>query len=251
MSITKVQGLVLNHINVSEADKILTLLTKESGKIKVYARGCRRPKSRLVSSCEVFSVSDFVLYMGTNLYYINSCDLRESFYELRKDLLRLSYAAYFTEIADTVTYENMDCKSIFLLLAKTLFYLSKQKVPMGILSCAYQIKLMSLSGYRPLLKRCAVCGKEGKFTKFNIRLGGAICDNCAANADAVKINPSTLEFYTNLLFLPLSRLNTIKIDNNIYMEADRILSEFVQMHIGKQFKSMVFINTVKDLGIVK
>lgn len=251
MSIIKVQGLVLNHINVGEADRILTLLTKESGKIKVYARGCRRQKSRITSCCEVFSVSNFVLYMGTNLYYINSCDLRESFYELRKDLLRLSYAAYYTELADTVTYENMDCKNIFLLLAKTLFYLSKQKIPIGILTCAYQIKLMSLSGYRPLLKKCASCGKDDKFTKFNIGLGGVICDNCALNTETTKVNAKTLEFYSNLLSSPLSRLNTIKIDNTIYMEADRILSEFVQMHIGKKFRSMVFINTVKDLGIVK
>lgn len=246
MSIIKTQGLVLKHTNVNEADRVLTLLTKDKGKIKAYAKGCRRPKSRLISSCEIFAFSDFILFKGTNLYYVNSGELRESFYEIRKDLLRLSYAVYFAELADTVTYEDMYCKNIFLLLARTLFYLSKKEIPIGILSCAYQIKLMDLSGFRPSIKKCVSCGKESNFTKFSISLGGVLCNDCSITANAIRINPRTLEFFGTLLSSRISRLNTVKIDNTIFIEADRIISEFVQLHMDKKFKSMNFINSIKS-----
>ena len=103
MPIIKTQGLVLKYNNLGEADRILTLLTKDKGKIKAYAKGCRRPKSSLTSSCEIFAYSDFILFKGTNFYHVSNGELRESFYDLRKDLVRLSYAVYFAELADTVT----------------------------------------------------------------------------------------------------------------------------------------------------
>lgn len=246
MSIINTQGLVLKYTNLNDADRILTILTKDKGKIKVFAKGCRRSKSRLISSCEVFAFSDFILYKGTNFYHINSCELRESFYELRKDLLALSYAVYFVELADTVTDEDMYCKNIFLLLAKTLYYLSKKEIPLGILTNAFQIKLLDLSGFRPSLRRCAGCGKEGNFILFNIKLGGILCDDCSKEVGTIKINPKTLEFFRNLLIKPVSRLNSIKIDNTIFIEADRIIFEFIQLHMDKKFKSMVFINNIKS-----
>ncbi len=250
MSIIKTRGLVLKYTNLNEADRILTLLTEDKGKIKVFAKGCRRPKSRLISSCEVFAFSDFILYKGSNLYHINSCELRESFYELRKDLLMLSYAVYFAELADTVTDEDMQCKNIFLLLAKSLFYLSKKEIPLGILSNAYQIKLLDLSGFRPSLKKCVYCGKEGIHNAFSVELGGVICENCSKEVDSIRINPNTLEFFKILLIKPVSRLNSIKIDNTIFIEADRIISEFIQQHMDKRFKSMVFINNIKSFDTI-
>ncbi len=250
MSIINTQGLVLKYTNINDADRILTILTRDKGKIKVFAKGCRRPKSRLISSCEVFAFSDFILYKGSNFYHINNCELRESFYELRKDLLSLSYAVYFVELADTVTDEDMYCKNIFLLLAKALYYLSKKEIPLGILTNAYQIKLLDLSGFRPSLKRCVSCGEDGNFTFFNIYLGGVICDNCSKEGGTIRINPKTLELFKTLLIKPVSRLNSIKIDNTIFIEADRIIFEFLQLHMDKRFKSMVFINNIKNFETI-
>jgi len=66
MPISKTEGIVLRYTNLGEADKILTILTRNNGKIKAIAKGCRKPKSSLLSSSEVFVFSEFVLYKGTN-----------------------------------------------------------------------------------------------------------------------------------------------------------------------------------------
>lgn len=250
MTIIKTQGLVLKYTDINEADRILTLITRNKGKIKAISKGCRRPKSSLLSSSQLFAVSDYVLFKGTNFYHVSAAELRESFFNLRNDLLKLSYAVYFAELADTVTDENMACEKLFIVLSKTLYYLSQGNIPIGILACAYQLKLMDISGYRPMIGKCVNCGKEENLGRFSINLGGALCSDCYDYDKAsVKISQKTLELIGQLLSTPISRLNTIKIENNIFIEIDKIISSFVQTHLDKKFKSMDFINNIKSLDI--
>ena len=253
MAILKTEGIVLKYSNFGESDKILTILTRNSGKIKAIAKGCRKPKSSLLSSSEVFVFSEFVLYKGTNLYHLSQAVTRETFYNMRKDLLRLSYATYFAELADAVSDEGIPSERLFLLLAKTLYYLSTGEVPMGLLHLGYQLKLMDISGYRPNLSRCTWCKKADRdFTKFSVGLGGVICRECGSDenilkhGDVFRISQGTAEAFNFLLNTEISRLNTIKIDNTIFNEIDKITRSFIQNHLDKRFKSLDFLDGIKD-----
>ncbi|MGE5677985.1 MAG: DNA repair protein RecO, partial [Pseudomonadota bacterium] len=88
MAISKTEGIVLRHTNLGEADRILTILTRNNGKVKAIAKGCRKPKSSLLSSSEVFVFSELVMYKGSNFYHISQAMPRQTFYNIRKDLLR-------------------------------------------------------------------------------------------------------------------------------------------------------------------
>lgn len=253
MSISKTEGIVLKYTNLGEADKILTILTRNNGKIKAIAKGCRKPKSSLLSSSEVFVFSEFVLYKGTNFYHISQALTRETFYNIRKDLLRLSYATYFAELAETVSYEGLPSERLFLLLAKALYYLSTGEIPMGLLHLGYQLKLMDISGYRPNLTKCAVCRKTSEeFARFSVGQGGVICGDCSPyenltkDGDVFKISQGTIEAFKFLLNTEISRLNTKKIDNTIFNEIDKITRSFIQRHLDKRFKSLDFLDGIKD-----
>jgi DNA repair protein RecO (recombination protein O) len=253
MSISKTEGIVLKYTNLGEADKILTILTRNNGKIKAIAKGCRKPKSSLLSSSEVFVFSEFVLYKGNNFYHISQAVTRETFYNIRKDLLRLSYATYFTELAEAVSEEDIPSERLFLLLAKTLYYLSTGEVPMGLLHLGYQLKLMDISGYRPNLSRCGVCRKDSEeFTRFSIGLGSVVCKDCSADenfrkqGDVFKLSQGTIETFKFLLNTEISRLNTAKIDNTNFNEIDKITRSFILSHLDKRFKSLDFLDGIKD-----
>lgn len=253
MSISKTEGIVLKYTNLGEADKILTILTRNNGKIKAIAKGCRKSKSSLLSSSEIFVFSEFVLYKGTNFYHISQAVTRETFYNIRKDLLRLSYATYFAELAETVSDEEIPSERLFMLLAKTLYYLSRGEIPMGILHLAYQLKLMDISGYRPNLMRCVGCRKvSDEYKRFSVNLGGVVCEDCNSDRDFMKsgdifkISQGTIEAFKFLLNTEISRLNTKKIDNTIFNEIDRITRSFVQCHLDKKFKSLDFLDNIKD-----
>lgn len=246
--ITKTQGIVLRYTNLGEADKILTILSKSKGKIKAIAKGCRKPKSSLLSSSEVFTFSEFVLYHGTNMYHVTQAESRETFYNIRKDLLKLSYAAYFVELAESVSDEDIPCERLFMLLAKTLYYLSTGEIPVGTLSLAYQLKLMDISGYRPSLTRCVGCHKEKeRYEHFSIELGGVICAECYnVEKSAYKLSPGTFEIFKILLNTEISRVNIVKMDNTIFNEMDRIIKLFIENHLDKQFKSLEFLDEIKN-----
>ncbi len=253
MAISKTEGIVLKYTNLGEADKILTILTRNNGKIKAIAKGCRKPKSSLLSSSEVFVFSEFVLYKGTNFYHISQAVTRETFYNIRKDLLRLSYATYFTELAETVSDEDIPSERLFLLLAKTLYYLAVGEIPMGLLHLGYQLKLMDISGYRPNVVRCAVCKKASEdYGRFSVSLGGVVCSQCSdlentkINGDVFKISQGTTEAFKFLLNTEISRLNTKKIDNTIFNEIDKIIRSFILNHLDKRFKSLDFLDDIKD-----
>lgn len=256
MAVSKTEGIVLRHTNLGEADRILTILTRNNGKVKAIAKGCRKPKSSLLSSSEVFVFSEFVMYKGTNFYHISQAVTRQTFYNIRKDLLRLSYANYFAELAEAVADEDMTNERLFLLLAKALYYLSTGEVPMGLIHLAYQLKLMDISGYRPNLERCALCRETaGDYVRFSIGLGGVVCGNCFAEeetrrvGDVFKLSQGAVEAFKFLLNTEISRLNTMKIDNTIFNEIGKIARAFVQSHLDKRFRSLDFLDTVKDSEI--
>ena len=258
MPISKTEGIVLRYTNLGEADKILTILTRNNGKIKAIAKGCRKPKSSLLSSSEVFVFSEFVLYTGTSFYHISQAVTRETFYNIRKDLLRLSYATYFAELAEAVSDEGIPSERLFLLLAKTLYYLSAEIIPIGILSVGYQLKLMDISGYRPNIARCAICRKSSEdYTRFSVDLGGVICSSCSTgenqknSGEVFKISQGTAEAINFLLNIEISRLNTKKIDNTIFNEIEKITRSFIQSHLDKRFKSLDFLDSMKDLNAQK
>ncbi|MFZ5352872.1 MAG: DNA repair protein RecO [Bacillota bacterium] len=248
MSILHIQGIVLKHTNIGEADKILTILTRGKGKIKAIAKGCRKPRSSLLSSCEVFVFSEFVLYKGANFYHVTQAETKEAFYNIRKDLLKLSYGAFFIEIADYVTDEDIPSEKLFLLLANVLHYLAAGEFSVGLLSLAYQLKLMDISGFRPNISRCVNCKKkEDSYGRFSTMLGGVLCSSCSElDSEALRISPGTLEFAKILLNTQISRLNTLKIDNTIFNELDKITREFVRSHLEKDFKSLSFLDEIKD-----
>lgn len=256
MSISKTQGIVLKHTDIGEADRILTILTRYNGKIKAIAKGCRKPRSSLLSSSEIFVFSEFVLYKGTNFYYVTQANTRETFYNIRKDLLKLSYATYFAELADTVSDEEIPSERLFLLLAKALYYLSTNEIPVGILNLGYQLKLMDISGYRPNLMRCGSCGeKKDEYARFDIEYGGVICRDCfeiektERYRNSYRISTGTVEAFKFLLNTEISRLNTKKIDNTIFNEIEKINRAFIQNHLDKKFKSLEFLDSIKDSEI--
>src|SRR5215468_2707066 len=96
-------GLVLHRLNLGETDKILTLYTREHGKLSAVAKGARRAGSRLSGATELFTDSKFLLATGKTLDIVTQCEIRESFPALRNDLERLARATYFCELLDRMT----------------------------------------------------------------------------------------------------------------------------------------------------
>lgn len=124
--IKKTHGIVLSEANSGDYDKVITILTSNMGKITAFAKGARRPKSNLLAATQVFSFSSFVLYEGSTMYYINSAEIVDVFYDIRFDYSKMDVGFKILKILKSVSPENMEVYTYMKLGVFTLNYLAKK-----------------------------------------------------------------------------------------------------------------------------
>ncbi len=155
----KTQGLVLRETNYKEADKILTVLTREGGKRTVKARGCRRKNSPLAASAQLLVWSDMTLFAYRDRLTLNEAEALELFWGVRADVEKLALASYFAEVTEAVAEEGRPDPALLSLTLNSLYALDKLQRPLPLVKAAFELKLLCVAGYEPLLDACAVCGR--------------------------------------------------------------------------------------------
>lgn len=148
MSSKKLRGIVIREVPVGESDKIITLLAKEGGKVTLSARGARNAKSKYLSSCELFSYSDFVVFTGRKNPAVSSACLIDNFYALRKDVKTFAAASYLAEFLNRQIYEGVECDDILMLFLTALKVLEKGGEPM-FTTVVFELKYFSINGMMP------------------------------------------------------------------------------------------------------
>ena len=177
------KGIVLRATATKEADYILNILTDSLGRIAVVARGARRKGSRIAAGSELLAFSELVLYQRGNWYYLDEASTISLFDGIRQDIELLSLASYFAEMTECVTAEDEPVPEILSLLLNSLYALDTLQKPQSIVKAAFELKLLALSGYEPLLDGCAVCGTHNpKEPVFDAQQGVLLC--CAGSARA-------------------------------------------------------------------
>lgn len=144
-----VTGMILKQMPVGEYDRRICLLTKERGKISAFARGARKPGSKMAAGTNPFSFGTFKLYEGKNSYTVAEADIQNYFEELRTDYIGACYGMYFAEIADYYTRENNDEREMMKLLYQSLRALGAPSLPDRLIKCIYEIKSIAVNGEFP------------------------------------------------------------------------------------------------------
>ena len=178
----KTEGIVLREIEYKDNDKLLTVLTRDFGKITVKARGVKSQRSRLKAGCQLFAFSERVLTDFNGRYNATEVNVRELFTELQKDIERMYLATYFLQVCDVVAQEDDPNEEILSLLLNSLYALAKLNKPQLFIKAVFELRLMCIVGFLPDLRGCLVCGKE-ECERFNITQGTLQCATCSAGAD--------------------------------------------------------------------
>ncbi|MGH2756140.1 MAG: DNA repair protein RecO [Actinomycetota bacterium] len=194
----KDEGVVLKTIKLGEADRIVTLFTRESGKVRAVAKGIRKTKSRFGGRLEPFTRVQLLIYRGRNLDTITQADILDSFDPVRRDFTSLTSASAMAEMVEKITPEREGAFSTYALLIGGLRALAADKG--GTVLPAFLIKLLSVSGYHPELRSCAGCGDQGPLGGFSPALGGAVCESCwTEDQDALGMPHDRIALMSSLL----------------------------------------------------
>lgn len=173
------QGIVLRETNYKEADKILTVLTSEFGKRTVKARACRRKNSRLTAGSQLLVYSDLTLHQRGEYLTLSEADPLAQFWSLRQDLERLALASYFAEVTEHCAQEGEACGDLLSLLLNCLYALDKLDKPLAQVKAAFELRLLCLMGYEPMLEGCGICGREEpEAPRLSLRQGLLHCARC-------------------------------------------------------------------------
>ncbi len=173
------QGIVLRETNYKEADKILTVLTRDWGKRTVKARGCRRKNSKLTAASQLLVYSELTLFERGEFTTLTEADPLEQFWSVRQDLETLALASYFAEVAEASAQEGETCPELLSLLLNCLYALDTLKKPRALVKAVFELRLLCLTGYEPLLDACAVCGApEPLRARLHLSQGVLCCAAC-------------------------------------------------------------------------
>lgn len=176
----RVEAVVLRHSDFGEADRLLTLYTREQGKVRAIAKGARKIASRKAGHIEPFTRVKLQLARGRDLFIVTQAETVDLYPSLRADLTLTGSAAYVIELLDRfIPDEEAASPSLYRLLTETLSRLASDPLPWLTLR-SYEMRLLDLLGFRPQLFECANCGNEiqAEDQFFSAALGGVICPRC-------------------------------------------------------------------------
>ncbi|NLY90667.1 MAG: DNA repair protein RecO [Firmicutes bacterium] len=247
MGLYHCEGIILRTRIFGEADRIVTLLTKEKGKIEAVARGARRPRNRLVGVTQQFSYLRGLIFTGKDLDQLSQAELIKSFAPLRDDLLKMAYATWWVELLDTFLPLAEVNTGIFLFTLAGLVVLEQTADPM-LVSRAFELRLLRYLGYDPVLDHCVRCreGSSEALAGFAPAEGGMLCRSCAGveGEKLIPVRPSALKVLRDLYGTDLRVVARRPVDPALGNELGRLLFSFIQWRAEKPLKSLAFLQSI-------
>lgn len=245
MPLYKTQAIVIRSIPYGEVDKIVTLYTLDFGKVKGIAKGAKRSRKRFGNTLEICTYINLSFFEKetSDLVRLNHCDLIRSFAGLREDINKLAWASYLIELVNELTADKIRSKRLFELLLVFLNYIDR-----GILKeeiqRVFEVRLLALLGYQPLLDHCLRCkkGLVGEKFFFSTREGGILCPACAASLPGlVPVSLGTIKTLLLAQTILLEKVGRVSFSPQSLKESKTILSLFLEQYLRKDLKSKKFL----------
>lgn len=237
MPLYKEQGIVLRSHKLGEADKIITVMTQASGKVRGVAKGIRKTKSRFGARLEPFTHVSLMLYRGTGaLDTITQAEIIAQHRAIGEDLELFAAGETMLEAVDKVAEEHERNVRLFMLLLQGLRALEEKPKDGSAVGEAFLIRLLSVSGFHPSLGACAVCGSVEP-DRFSTSQGGAVCSRCS-DAGAERVGRETLEVLRDLAAAELDQAGALVFEEGPRRDARNLLYAFAEYHIERRMKSL-------------
>ncbi len=243
------RALVLREVKYKEADKILTVLTEDEGKLTVSARGVMRRGSKLAAACQLFAFSELTLFENRGKWYADEGQTVEQFLGLRSDIAKLALAAYFAELLETVSDEDSPNPEVLRLGLNSLYALSEDLYPPEHIKAVFELRLMCLAGFEPSLDCCPVCGCEvNALTVFSVHGGSLLCLKCK-NIEYGETRPlcrASLQAMEHVVNAEGKRIFSFSLDAEAQQRFSRICEDYVGAQLDRRFHALNYWNSVKD-----
>jgi len=243
-----VRGIVLRETETKEADKILTVLTAEQGKISVIARGVRRKGCKYAACAQPLAYSEWTLYQKGDWYYANDGSTLELFNGLRTDLEAMALGFYMAELTEAVTTEEAAAAELLRHLLNGLYALSAlHKLP-ALVKPAFEMKLLSLAGYEPLADGCVYCGcPEPEQPLLDVVQGVLRCRSCGVKESALSMPlcVDSLKALRHVIYGDPKRLYSFRLGEEALRRFSGAAEAFAAAQLERGFRTLEFYKSLQ------
>ena len=244
----RVHAVVLRHADWGEADRLVTLYTREQGKLRAVAKGARKITSRKAGHLEPFTHVKLQLARGRSLFIVTQADTVDAYLPLRETLLMTGTASYVVELLDRFVYEEEGANpTLFRLLAETLKRLANDEDPWLVVRY-YEMRLLDFLGFRPQLFECANCGREIKAEDqfFSFSAGGVICPRCGRGLpNLTSISVDALKYLRHFQRSSYTESKQARPTSNVQDEVETFMQGYFTYLLERELNSPGFLKNVR------
>jgi DNA repair protein RecO (recombination protein O) len=239
----RTEAIVLRRTDFGEADRLLTVFTPDRGKLRLVAKGARKPSSRKSGHVELFTRGQFLVAAGRNLDIVTQAETLEPFLALREDLLRTTYAYYVADLADAFTADRDENRYIYDLLNDAFGWLCVAS-DLTLVARYYELHLLGLAGYQPQLFFCGSCGKrlEPEPNYLSAADGGVFCRSCGHDRmAAMELSVNALKVLRFLQTREWETCQHLQLRPASHEEVERVMHHYITYHLERKLRSIDFI----------
>lgn len=257
MPLYTTHAIVIRSSNYGESDKIVTFFTEDFGKIRGIAKGARRSRKRFQNALGLFSYLRLIFFdrEGMGLIRAEGCDILHTFPKIRGDLRKIFWGNYYLELVGEMAGERETNREAFYVLLSFLSNLEEGELQEEALRM-FEIRVLSLFGYRPNMKKCDLCKKDWEALKsspkafFSLEKGGLICEGCSkALNNLIPLSLGTAKLIERISEMELGKLHRLRFTPQTLSESRELLPKFITYQLGKELKSLKALKGISaDIG---
>jgi DNA repair protein RecO (recombination protein O) len=245
----RVEAVVLRHSDYGEADRLLTLYTRQLGKTRAIAKGARKIASRKAGHIEPFTQVKLQLAQGRDMLIVTQADTIDAYQPLREDLILTSHASYVLELLDRFTYQDeTENPGLFRLLTNTLSRLAAKADPWLVIRY-YEMRLLDQLGFRPQLFECANCRRpilpEDQY--FSFSAGGVICPRCGQGLrNVTPISVETLKYLRHFQRSSYADASRARPSTELQQEAETLMQGYFTYLLERELNTPGFLKSIRE-----
>lgn len=231
----RTEAIVLRRMDYGEADRIVTIFTPGRGKVRIIAKGARKPLSRLGPHLDFFIRCRLLLAKGRELDVVSDAATVDAHEGIRSDLDAFGHASHMVEVLDRLTEDRQENEAAFDLLTSSLRLLSDGVDP-WLVTRHYEWALLAILGHRPELYRCVACGDDLLATTntWSSRLGGTLCPTCrGADGSSRRLSINAQKVVRLLDRQGLAAAARLSLDADLRAEIEGVMADYLR-HLAER-----------------
>ena len=244
----RVEAIVLGRRDIGETDRIVTLFSREAGKLSAIAKGARKPNARSGPAIEYFARSRFMLARGRDLDVVTSAELLDRPVNLETNLSRLAHASHMAELTSKLVQEGEIYPAVYDLLNFSLRHLGVDEDDLPLVRW-FEVNVLTAVGYQLDFWSCAGCQRElgAELNYLGLRTGGMICPDCrSGDGQAVQISVNAQKYLRLLNREGVRAAASVRISPAVAAEVERVMAAYTSSVLERDLTSLRVLREIRE-----